>query len=372
MMTVTYELLKEDRITGARAGVLHTPHGDIKTPVFMPVGTQATVKAVLPESLVEHGVQIILSNTYHLHLRPGEDIVKEAGGVHSFMHWDRPVLTDSGGFQVFSLGKINSITEEGVSFRSHIDGSHQFLSPEESMRIQQALGSDIAMAFDECVPYGADREYTEKSMRMTVDWLKRCIASHDNGSQALFGIVQGGMFEDLRKISVEETCSNDLPGFSIGGLSVGEPKEKMFELMNFTAPLMPRDKPRYLMGVGSFDILCEGVSCGIDMFDCVMQTRMGRNSTAVTSDGRINLRNAKFKRDFGPLDPECDCYVCRNYSRAYIRHLTVSGEILASMLLSLHNIAKTVRFVDDMRNSILSDKFSEFRRSFEDRWYNQN
>ncbi|NLW70108.1 MAG: tRNA guanosine(34) transglycosylase Tgt, partial [Eubacteriaceae bacterium] len=281
-MAVEFELIKKDKKTGARAGILHTPHGDIETPVYMPVGTRATVKAVLPETLKEHGVRIVLSNTYHLHLRPGEGIIKKAGGIHSFMHWDRPVLTDSGGFQVFSLGKINSITEQGVEFRSHIDGSKHFISPEESIRIQNEIGSDIIMAFDECVPYPADKAYTEKSLATTQRWLNRCIAYHKDENQSLFGIIQGGMFKDLRKRAVEETCAHDLRGFAIGGLSVGEPIELMFDILGETAPLMPEDKPRYLMGVGSFDMLTEGVSCGVDMFDCVMQTRMGRNSAALT------------------------------------------------------------------------------------------
>ena len=369
---VTFELIAQDPATHARAGIVHTPHGDIRTPVYMPVGTRASVKAVLPEALKEHGVQILLSNTYHLHLKPGEDIVKKAGGLHRFMNWDRPILTDSGGFQVFSLGKINNITEEGVEFRSHIDGSRRFISPEKSIQIQQALGSDIMMAFDECVPYPAEHDYTEKSMHLTLRWLERCISVYDPaGPQALFGIVQGGMYKDLRKISVEETCAHDLPGFSIGGLSVGEPKDLMFELLDYTAPLMPADKPRYLMGVGSFDILLNGVASGVDMFDCVMQTRMGRNGTALTrKGGRINLRNARYIEDFTPLDPDCDCYTCRNYTRAYLRHLVNCQEIEAAMLLSLHNIAVTEKFMEDMRESIINNNFAEFKRNTEKAWYN--
>ncbi len=369
---VTFELIAQDPDTHARAGIVHTPHGDIRTPVYMPVGTRASVKAVLPEALKEHGVQILLSNTYHLHLKPGEDIVKKAGGLHRFMNWDRPILTDSGGFQVFSLGKINNITEEGVEFRSHIDGSRRFISPEKSIQIQQALGSDIMMAFDECVPYPAEHDYTEKSMHLTLRWLERCISVYDPaGPQALFGIVQGGMYKDLRKISVEETCAHDLPGFSIGGLSVGEPKDLMFELLDYTAPMMPAHKPRYLMGVGSFDILLNGVASGVDMFDCVMQTRMGRNGTALTrKGGRINLRNARYIEDFTPLDPDCDCYTCRNYTRAYLRHLVNCQEIEAAMLLSLHNIAVTEKFMEDMRESIINNNFAEFKRNTEKAWYN--
>ena len=365
--SVTFELVAENPSTHARAGIVHTPHGDVETPIFMPVGTRASVKAVLPESVKEAGAQIILSNTYHLHLKPGEDVVKKAGGLHRFMNWDRPILTDSGGFQVFSLGKINHIAEEGVEFRSHIDGSKRFISPEKSIQIQTALGSDIMMAFDECVEYPADHDYTEKSMAMTLRWLDRCISEYDeSGPQALFGIVQGGMYKDLRKVSVEETCSRDLPGFSIGGLSVGEPKELMFELLDFTAPLMPKDRPRYLMGVGSFDILLNGTASGVDMFDCVMQTRMGRNGTALMKDGtRINLKNARYTEDFTPLDPQCGCYTCRNYTRAYIRHLVNCQEIEAAMLLSIHNIAVTEAFMSDMRRSIIDGTFTEFRRSYQ-------
>lgn len=370
-MSVKYELIKECPYTHARAGLVHTPHGDIKTPVFMPVGTKASVKAVLPETLKEHEVQIILSNTYHLHLRPGEDIVKKAGGLHKFMNWDRPILTDSGGFQVFSLGKINQITSDGVEFRSHIDGSKHFISPEKSIQIQNDLGADIIMAFDECVPYPADYNYTKKSLDMTLSWLDRCKAAHKNTeAQSLFGIIQGGMYKDLRKIAVEETCSRDLPGYSVGGLSVGEPRELMFEMMNYTVPLMPKDKPRYLMGVGSFDMLVEGVASGLDMFDCVMQTRMGRNGTALTRSGRINLRNAKYKEDFTPLDSDCDCYTCRNYTKAYLRHLVVAEEIEASMLLSIHNIAVTTKLMQEMRESIINNNFVDFKCNFEKVWYN--
>jgi queuine tRNA-ribosyltransferase len=305
-------------------------------------------------------------------LRPGENIVKKAGGLHPFMHWDRPILTDSGGFQVFSLAKINNITPDGVEFQSHIDGSRHFISPETSIQIQNDLGADIIMAFDECVPYGADYHYTQQSLDMTVQWAKRCKDAHQKtDTQALFGIIQGGMFKDLRTRAVEETCALDLPGFSVGGLSVGEPKELMYELLEHTVPMMPREKPRYLMGVGSFDSLLQGVSSGIDMFDCVMQTRMGRNGTALTANGRINLKNAQYKEDFSAIDPTCDCYVCRNYSRAYLRHLVIAQEILGSMLLSAHNLARTLQFMREMRDSILSDNFVEFKRNFENIWYNE-
>ncbi len=371
-MSFTFEIIKECKHTHARAGVLHTPHGDIETPIYMPVGTKATVKAVLPESLKEMNAQIILSNTYHLHLRPGEDIVKKAGGLHQFMNWDRPILTDSGGFQVFSLAKINNINQDGVEFQSHIDGSRHFISPEKSIQIQNDLGADIIMAFDECVPYGADHDYTQKSLSMTVKWAERCKQYHEKtDTQALFGIVQGGMFKDLRKQAIEETCSLDLPGYSIGGLSVGEPKELMFELLDYTVPMMPKNKPRYLMGVGSFDALLHGVSCGIDMYDCVMQTRMGRNGSALTRGGRINLKNAQYKEDFTSIDETCDCYVCRNYSKAYLRHLVISEEILASMLISYHNLALSLKFMQKMRTAILENNFVEFKCNFEKIWYNK-
>ncbi len=371
-MSITFKIEGECSRTGARAGVISTPHGEIKTPVYMPVGTKATVKAVLPEMLKEHNAQIILSNTYHLHLRPGEDVVEKAGGLHKFMNWDRPILTDSGGFQVFSLSKINNITAEGVEFRSHIDGSKMFISPEESIRIQNALGADIIMAFDECVPYGADLSYTKNSLDMTIDWLRRCDKSHaDKASQALFGIVQGGMFKDIRKEAVERTCEIDLPGYSIGGLSVGEPKDIMFDILDYTASLMPKNKPRYLMGAGSFDIFVQGVSSGIDMFDCVMQTRMARNGTAMTRYGRINLKNAKYKYDYTPIEHDCDCYTCRNYTKAYLRHLVTSQEIMAAMLLSIHNIAQSTRFMSEMREAIINDKFYDYKCNFEKIWYNQ-
>jgi len=365
-MAVTYELIKQCKYTNARAGILHTPHGDIETPIYMPVGTKATVKAVLPESLKEMGAQIILSNTYHLHLRPGEDIVRKAGGLHSFMNWDRPILTDSGGFQVFSLSGINDISEEGVQFKSHIDGSRHFISPEKSMEIQNALGSDIIMAFDECVTHEADHAYCEDSVGLTTRWAKRCKDAHrQTDTQALFGIIQGGMFQDLRKRSVEEICALDLPGYAIGGLSVGESKELMFDLLDYTTPLLPQHKPRYLMGVGSEDALLTGVASGIDMFDCVMQTRMARNGAALTNHGRITLRNAKFKEDFTPIDSSCNCYVCRNYTRAYIRHLIVSEEILGAMLISYHNLYHTLDLMRGMRQAILNDCFPEFKKKIE-------
>ena len=366
---IKYELIKEDKKTNARVGKIITPHGEIPTPIFMPVGTRATVKAMFPEALKEIGAKIILGNTYHLYLRPGEDIVKKAGGLHKFMHWDRPILTDSGGFQVFSLSSTNNITDDGVEFRSHIDGSKHFITPEKSIEIQQALGSDIMMAFDECVPSDASYEYTKDSLEMTNKWAKRCKNAWTNReSQSLFGIVQGGMFKDLRTRAVEELAEMDFPGYSIGGLSVGEEKNLMFDLLAHTTVQMPKNKPRYLMGVGSPDALLEGVSDGIDMFDCVLQTRMARNGTALTSIGQITLKNAKYKEDFTTLDEECDCYVCKNYTKAYLRHLVVTKEILASMLISYHNLYFTLKLMENMRNAILEDRFLEFRNEFEGKY----
>ena len=372
MNAIRYELIKKCPHTNARAGILHTPHGDIETPIFMPVGTKATVKGVLPETLKEMNAQIILSNTYHLHLRPNEELVKKAGGLHSFMNWDRPILTDSGGFQVFSLSNINKITEEGVEFRSHIDGSKQFISPEKSIQIQNDLGADIIMAFDECVEAGADYDYTKNSLEMTLRWAKRCKDYHKNTEkQALFGIIQGGMYKDLRTEAVKRMTELDFVGYSIGGLSVGEDKETMFELLHHTTPQMPQDKPRYLMGVGSFDAFVEGVASGIDMFDCVMQTRMGRNGAALTRGGRINIKNAQFAEDFTSVEPSCECYTCKNYTKAYIRHLIKADEILGGMLLSIHNLAFSLQFMREMRQSIINDNFLDFKCNFEKLWYNK-
>ncbi len=339
MYAVRYELIKTCKQTGARLGRLHTPHGVIETPIFMPVGTQATVKAMTPEELKDIGSQIILSNTYHLYMRPGHDLIERAGGLHKFMNWDKPILTDSGGFQVFSLGPLRKIKEEGVEFRSHLDGSKHFLSPEKATEIQNALGSDIIMAFDECAPYPADRQYVKNSLERTTRWLERCKAAHKYPErQALFGIVQGGMYKDLREQSAREITAIDLPGYAIGGLSVGEPKEMMYEVLDYTVPLLPEDKPRYLMGVGSPDDLLEGVLRGIDMFDCVLPTRIARNGTAMTSQGKVVVRNASYAEDFTSLDPECDCYTCRNYTKAYLRHLIKCNEILGARLLTIHNL----------------------------------
>lgn len=365
MTAITYELVKKDERTGARAGIIHTPHGSFPTPIFMPVGTQASVKGVSPDELRDLGAGIILSNTYHLFLRPGMDLIREAGGLHKFMHWDRAILTDSGGFQVFSLGDLRKITEEGVTFRSHIDGSKKFLSPEVSMEVQMALGSDIVMAFDECVPYPADYDYAKKSTERTIRWLKRCKKAMTAPNQGLFGIVQGGMYKELREWSARETTAMDLPGYAVGGLSVGEPKELMYEMLEYSTSLLPQDKPRYLMGVGTPDCLVEGVQRGIDMFDCVYPTRVARNGMAMTWTGRLVMKNAQFTHDHHVLEEGCGCYACRNgYTRAYIRHLVRANEIFGLRLLSLHNLYFLQDFMRRMRQAILDDRFTEFRSDF--------
>lgn len=359
-----FELIKEDPNSKARLGRFHTPHGSIDTPVFMPVGTQATVKAVTPDNLEKIQAQIILANTYHLFIRPGHNLIREAGGLHKFMNWHCPILTDSGGFQVFSLADLRSIREEGITFRSHLDGSEQFLSPEKVMEIENALGADIIMALDECIPYPADYDYTRRSVERTTRWLKRCIQAHRRDDQALFGIIQGGMYADLRQKSAEEILSHDLPGYAIGGLSVGEPKSLMYEMLDCTVPLMPKNKPRYLMGVGSPDCLLEGVLRGIDMFDCVLPTRIARNGTVLTSHGKVVVRNAAYERDFSPLDPECDCYACKNFTRAYIRHLIKANEILASILASIHNLRFLIRLMEDVRKAIQEERLYAYRDEF--------
>ena len=362
---VTYELLHECKQTGARRGVIHTPHGDIQTPIFMPVGTQATVKSMTPEELKEEvKAQIILSNTYHLYLRPGQEIVKEAGGLHNFMKWDRPILTDSGGFQVFSLSSLRKITEEGVAFHSHLDGSKHLFTPESVMKTEEDLGADIIMAFDECCPYPSTYEYTKNSMERTTRWAKRCKEAHTTENQALFGIIQGGFFEDLRKKSAEDLIALDLPGYAIGGISVGEPKEEFLKMLYYTAPLMPKDKPRYLMGVGTPDYLIEAALAGIDMCDCVLPTRIARNGTALTSHGKVVVRNATYERDWTPLDSECDCYTCKNCTRAYIRHLVKANEILGVRLLSIHNLRFLTRLMENIRIAIENDCLGDFKTEF--------
>ncbi len=365
MAAVTYELLKTCKQSGARLGILHTPHGDIETPTFMPVGTQASVKGISPDELRTMNAGIILSNTYHLYMRPGHALIREAGGLHEFMNWDRAILTDSGGFQIFSLAKLRKITEEGVEFRSHLDGSKHFISPEYAMEIENALGADIMMAFDECAPYPSTYEYTEKSMYMTTRWAERCLKAHKRpGDQALFGIVQGGTFGDLRKISAKDLVALDFPGYGIGGLSVGEPASLMYEMLEETVPELPSNKPRYLMGVGSPDYLIEGVIRGIDMFDCVLPTRIGRNGTVMTSKGRLIVRDAKFARDFTPMDSECNCPACRDHTRAYIRHLLKAGEMYGLRLATIHNLYFLLNLMKSVRQAIMEDRLLDFRDEF--------
>ncbi|NMM51779.1 tRNA guanosine(34) transglycosylase Tgt [Paenibacillus aquistagni] len=365
MAAVTYEHIKTCKQTGARLGIVHTPHGSFETPIFMPVGTLATVKTMSPEDLKEMDARIILSNTYHLFLRPGHELVREAGGLHKFMNWDRAILTDSGGFQVFSLSDMRKIEEEGVHFKSHLNGDKLFLSPEKVMEIENALGPDIMMAFDECAPYPADYDYVKHSMERTTRWAERCLEAHARPhDQALFAIVQGGMYADLRKQSAMDLTSMDFPGYAIGGLSVGEPKHLMYEVLDSTMPLLPFNKPRYLMGVGSPDALIEGAIRGVDMFDCVLPTRIARNGTTMTSEGRLVVRNAKFERDFGPLDPNCDCYTCRNYSRAYLRHLIKCDETFGLRLTTYHNLYFLLNLMKQVRQAIREDRLGDFRDEF--------
>lgn len=364
-MSIRYELIKTCKQSGARLGVVHTPHGSIETPAFMPVGTLATVKTMSPEELKEMGAQIILSNTYHLYLRPGSDVVEEAGGLHAFMNWDRPILTDSGGFQVFSLSKFRKIEEEGVLFRNHLNGDKLWMTPEKAIAIQNELGADIIMAFDECVAYPAEREYVARSVARTTRWAERCLKAHRRPhDQALFGIVQGGMYPDLRQQSARELVSLEFPGYAVGGLSVGEPKEVMNQILEETTPLLPAEKPRYLMGVGSPDALIDGAIRGIDMFDCVLPTRIARNGTTMTSQGRLVVRNAKYARDFTPLDPECDCYTCRHYTRAYIRHLIKCDETFGLRLTTYHNLYFLLRLMEQVREAIKNDNLLDFRDAF--------
>ncbi|MDC3415642.1 tRNA guanosine(34) transglycosylase Tgt [Aquibacillus salsiterrae] len=365
MPAITYELIKTCKQTGARLGKVHTPHGTFETPIFMPVGTLATVKTMSPEELEQMNAKIILSNTYHLWLRPGEDIVEEAGGLHKFMNWDGAILTDSGGFQVFSLSDLRQIEEQGVHFRNHISGEKLFLSPEKAMQIQNSLGSDIMMAFDECPPYPATFDYMKQSVERTSRWAERCLTAHDRPDvQGLFGIVQGGEYEELRKQSARDLTSMDFAGYAVGGLSVGEPKDIMNKVLDFTTPLLPDNKARYLMGVGSPDSLIDGAIRGIDMFDCVLPTRIARNGTCMTSEGRLVVRNAKFARDFTPLDHNCDCHVCRNYTRAYIRHLIKSNETFGFRLTTYHNLYFLLKLMEQVREAIKEDRLGDFREEF--------
>lgn len=368
MQNFSYEIIKTCPHTGARAGILHTPHGDIETPIFMPVGTQATVKGLRPEDLENMGAQIILSNTYHLFLRPGEEIVKKAGGLHKFMNWNKPILTDSGGFQVFSLSDLRKVTDNGVEFRSHLSGEKFFITPERDMQIQNDLGADIIMAFDQCTDAkeGVGATYAEavEARRKTKLWLERCYKAQNNPNQMLFPIVQGNVFKDLRAKCVEDCLPYAKCGIAIGGLSVGEEKSVMYDILDFLNPLLPKDQPRYLMGVGSPDCLVEGFARGIDMMDCVLPTRIARNGTAFTRKGKLIIKNASFKEDFSPIEEECDCYSCKNYTRGYIRHLINADEMLGAELLSIHNLHFLLKLAKDCRQAILNDNFKEFYDNF--------
>lgn len=359
---VTFEITHVCKQSGARTGILHTPHGDVETPMFMPVGTQATVKFVSPEELKDIGSGVVLANTYHLWLRPGEDIVDQAGGVQKFMNYKGPMLTDSGGFQVFSLADQRKITEDGVTFKNTLNGDTLFLSPEKSIQIQNKIGADIIMSFDECIPYPATRQYVEKSTERTLRWALRGKQAHTRPEeQALFGIVQGGDYEDLRKYCAEKLIEMDFPGYAIGGTSVGEDKETMYRMVKWASDALPFDKPRYLMGVGAVNDLLEAVSRNVDMCDCVLPTRIARHGTLMTSEGRISIRKAIYKNDFTPLDPECDCYTCRNYTKAYLNHLQRTNEGFGTRLMSIHNLRFLVKLMEDARNAIKEDRFNDFK-----------
>jgi len=372
-----FEVLKKCKNRDARVGRIVTAHGIVNTPVFIPVGTQGTVKTLSPKELEEAGVEMVLSNTYYLFLRPGVEIIEKAGGLHKFMGWDRPIISDSGGYQVFSLADLRKITQEGVEFQSHIDGARHFLSPEKIIEIQVSLGCDIIMCFDECTPYPCERDYAQQSMELTLEWARRCKKKLDErcsspNRQWLFGIIQGGMHEDLRKRSAEETIEIGFEGYAIGGLSVGEPQDLRDEILEFTTPLLPEDKPRYLMGVGQPEELWEAVEKGIDMFDCAMPTRNARNGQVLTSTGRVVIKNAQYKEDFGPLDPECQCYTCRHFSRAYLCHIFRAGEILALRLNTLHNIHYMVKLFQQIRQAIEEDHYEEAKREFLRKWHNES
>nr|WP_228021079.1 tRNA guanosine(34) transglycosylase Tgt [Microcystis sp. LEGE 08355] len=356
----SFELIAQCPQTGARVGVWHTPHGPVETPRFMPVGTLATVKGLTPAQIASTGAQMILANTYHLHLQPGESIIEKAGGLHEFMAWNQPILTDSGGFQVFSLSQLRQIKESGVTFRSPRDGRIIEITPEKSIQIQNALGADVIMAFDECPPTGVSHETMKASIERTYRWLERCLTAHQRPQeQALFAIVQGGIYEDLRATAAESLVKLDLPGYAIGGVSVGEETTLIHRIVQITAPLLPENKPRYLMGVGTYGEMAKAIASGIDLFDCVIPTRFGRHGTALVRGERWNLKNARFKEDFAPLDETCPCYTCQHFSRAYLNHLIKSGEMLGYILLSLHNIAELIRFTREIRQSILGGTFAQ-------------
>ena len=362
---VWYELINEEKHTGARLGILHTPPGSFPTPMYMPVGTLATIKGLSPEELKEMGADVVLANTYHLWLRPGEDLVAEAGGLHKFMNWDKGILTDSGGFQVFSLSDMRKITEEGVHFRNHINGEKLFLSPEKAIHIENQLGADIIMSFDECPPFDQSYDYVKRSIERTTRWAERGLRAHQRPQdQALFGILQGAGYKDLRLAHAQDMIAMDFPGYSIGGLSVGESKEEMNEVLDYLTPVMPKHKPRYLMGVGSPDSLIDGVIRGVDMFDCVLATRIARNGTCMTSQGRLVVKNAQYARDFRPIDEKCDCYTCKHYSRAYIRHLIKCDEIFGLRLASIHNVHFLLNLMKQVRYHIENDSLLDFRQAF--------
>ena len=358
------EIKHVDKNSGARYGILHTPHGDVEVPMFMPVGTLATVKSLSPEEIKSLGAGVILANTYHLHIRPGEDIVALHGGLHKFMNYDGPILTDSGGFQVFSLASNRQIKEEGVTFKSHLDGSKLFFSPETVIDIEEKLGADIIMSLDECIPYPSSYEYTKKSVERTLRWAKRGLETRKRDDQALFGIVQGGDYEDLRAMCATELAKLPFEGYSIGGTSIGEPRDVFVKMVDYSVPFLPEDKPRYLMGVGSIDYILEGVKRGVDMFDCVLPTRLARHGALYTSHGRVNIRDAKYKTDLTPLDDNCDCYTCKHYTKSYLRHLYISNEILGKRLLSIHNVRFLISFMEKMRIAIKEDKFLEFKDNY--------
>ena len=365
-MNLEFNVESNSSETSARTGKIFLDQGVVDTPIFMPVGTKATVKSLSPEELKECGADIILANTYHLFLRPGPEIVENAGGLHTFMNWDRPILTDSGGFQVFSLSDMNEIEEDGVHFQSHLDGSKHFISPEKSIKIQMMLGADIIMAFDECVSNPADKEYVKKALNRTLRWAERSLQTLEEGdsNQNLFGIVQGGIYPELRKLSARETRKFDFPGYAIGGLSVGEENEVMYQMLEETVPELPEDKPRYLMGVGTPIDLIEGVKRGIDMFDCVLPTRLARHGSLYTSRGRITITNSQYKDDYTPPDPDCKCYLCSNYSSAYLRHLLKRNEIFGHRLASYHNIYFFLDLMRKLRYNIKRDSLQDFCEKF--------
>lgn len=363
-MSFGFEVSKSDTTTHARTGRITTSHGTVETPVFMPVGTMGTVKSLMPETVRGLGAEILLCNTYHLYLRPGHELIRQMGGLHSFMNWSYPILTDSGGFQIYSLAELRKITDDGVTFQSHVDGSSHFMSPESCIEIQEALGSDIMMCLDECIPYPADRDYATQALTRTTSWAKRCRDARKNEFQALFGILQGGYFADLRRRGLEALANIGFDGYALGGMSVGEPRELMWNMVAEMAPLMPLERPRYLMGVGAPSDLVECVTHGIDMFDCVMPTRNARNGMLFTNGGKIAIRNSRYRDDNAPLDRECDCYTCRHYSRSYLRHLFIAREILAIVLNTIHNVRYFMTLMERIRQAIHDGRYEEFRRRF--------